>query len=519
MDRLIRDLIAPDDEILETHISWVLLRGEDVFKIKKPVALGFLDFSTLEKRRLSCEAERELNGRLAPGVYRKCVPLTRDSEGRLRLGGEGEVVEWAVQMARMREADRADVRLAEGRLGPECLERIAGRLAVFHAEARWDEETTHYGSLEVISANVRENFAQTRDRLGLYIDPRQAAEIEAWQLGFLGTHADLFAARQRAGRVRDGHGDLRLEHVYLGPEGEVTVLDCIEFNARFRFADVCADIAFLAMDLAWHDRPDLAERFLASYAREAGDYDLYRLVDFYEGYRAFVRGKIASITAADTEVSSSVREQATREARKYFLLAQASERRALVPPRVVAVGGVIASGKSTVARGLGARLAVPVLEADHTRKSLLGVDSTAPLHVAAWSGPYSPEQTERTYAELWRRAGVVLASGRSVVVDASFRSREMRRAAQELAERHGVPFLFVECKAPHDLCRRRLRERARSASTSDGRLEIFDDFVASWEPTDEMPEARRMELDTTRPVESSLESLLERLGIDGFGRP
>ncbi|MEM7584507.1 MAG: AAA family ATPase [Acidobacteriota bacterium] len=514
MGQLIQDLLAPNDQVIETHISWVLLRGDDVFKIKKPVALGFLDFSGLEQRRAACEAERELNARLAPGVYLSCVPVTRDLQGRHRFGGEGEPVEWAVHMKRLPLADRADVRLAHGRLDARCLEQVAERLAEFHASARCDETTTAFGSVATIATNVRENFEQTRDRLERFISAQQAEEMEVWQTAFLDTHGERFEARQHAGRVRDGHGDLRLEHVYFGPGDEVLVLDCIEFNDRFRFADVCADIAFLAMDLAWHDRPELAERFLASYAQQTNDYELYRLVDFYESYRAFVRGKIASISAVDPQSPHDVRQRATEEARKYFLLAQASERRALVPPRVVAVGGIIASGKSTVAGALGARLAVPVLEADRTRKALLGVASTDPLHVPAWSGPYAPGQTERTYDELWRRADAVLASGRSVIIDASFRSRAKRLAARELARRHDVPFLFVECQVDQAVCRWRLHQRARSASTSDGRLEIFDDFVASWERVDELAESEHQVLETTQPIASNLQVLLDRLGIE-----
>lgn len=511
MTHLLEDLVKPGDDVIETHISWVLLRGGDVFKIKKPVSMGFLDFSTLDLRRQTCDAEKELNERLAPGVYHGRVPITLDDEGRHRLGGNGPVVEWAVHMSRLPETDRTDVRLSEGRLDVASVKRIARRLAAFHASARNDPETAHYGSMEVISGNVKENFDQTRERLHHYIDSRQASEIEAWQIGFLSARADLFENRRQSGYVRDGHGDLRLEHVYLDAHDEVIVLDCIEFNHRFRFADVCADIAFLAMDLTWHDRGDLAEVFLADYARETDDYELYRLVDFYESYRAFVRGKIASITAEDPSHPFALRQQAAGEARKYFLLAQASERRALVPPRVVAIGGLIATGKSTLARTVGDRLTAPVLEADRTRKSLLGMAPTDPVHVPTWSGAYSKKQTQRTYDELLNRADAVLSSGRTVVLDASFRSRAARRAASELARRHSVPFLFVECQASRDVCMERLRERERSASTSDGRREIFDDFAAAWEPADELSQSHHLVLNTALPLESNLETLMARL--------
>ncbi len=517
MEDLIQDLRTPGDELVETHISWVLLQNEDVWKLKKPVSLGFLDFSTPEKRRVACEAEVRLNRRLAPQVYRGLMPITRDHHGRHRLGrrrheAQGEPVDWAVHMMRLPEDQRADRRLAVGRLDASDLARVAQRLAHFHADARCDDETSHYGTLEVIGANIQENFDQTRETLHTYLDPRQADEVEAWQQDFLYRHADLFEARRRSGRVRDGHGDLRLEHIYTGGDGDITIIDCIEFNRRFRFADVAADIAFLAMDLAWHDRPDLAESFLASYARAANDYDFYPLIDFYESYRAFVRGKVSSMVAGDPDASAASRRHSSRDARRYYLLALASERRALLPPRVVAVGGIIATGKSTVAEGLGAGLAAPIVDADRTRKSLLDVSPTHPLHERPWTGAYSPDFTHKVYDEVLRRADAVLRSGRTVVLDASFRSAETRAAARQLADRYHVPFHFIECRAEARICRQRLREREKHTGISDGRLEIFDEFVAKWQPVDELSGREHIVLDTSTPLESNLEILRQQLG-------
>lgn len=509
---LVQDLLASGGEMVETHISWVVLQGENVWKLKKPVSLGFLDFTTPEKRRAACEAEVRLNRRLAPQVYHGCVAVTRDRDGGHHFGGPGDVVDWAVHMARLPDGNRADIHLGEGRLDASHLERIAERLATFHAAARCDDETTRYGSVEVIATNVQENFEQTHGTIHAFIDPRQAEEIETWQRDYLRQQGESFEARCRAGRVRDGHGDLRLEHIYLDAGEDVVIIDCIEFNRRFRFADVCADVAFLAMDLAWHGRPDLAERFLAFYARAANDYDLYQLVDFYESYRAFVRGKIASLVAADPDADTASRQRFARDAHRYYLLALASERRALLPPQVVAVGGMIAAGKSTVAAGLAAKLAAPVVDADRTRKWLLGVSPTRPVHEPAWHGAYAPESTDKVYAEVLRRADVVLSSGRTVILDASFRSSRMRSAARSLAERHGVPFHFVECRTEPEVCRRRLHRREQERGVSDGRLEIFDDFMARWQPVDELPTDEHTLLDTSQPLAANLEVLRGRLG-------
>jgi uncharacterized protein len=507
---LTQDLLAQGYELRETHISRVFLGPSEVFKVKKPVELGFLDFRTLDQRLRYCEAEVALNRRLAPSVYLGVVPIARDASGVHRIAAPGQAVEWAVHMRRLPDAHAADVRLARGRFGRQEVRLLARHIARFHAGARADSETARFGEAEAIERNVRENFAQTQHSALSYLSAGELAAIERFQLDFLTEKRALFEARARASRIRDGHGDLRLEHCYLDDEGGVEIIDCIEFNDRFRYGDVCADLAFLSMDLTWHERSDLSEALLAAYALETGDYDLYALVDFYESYRAFVRGKVSAILEGDMHASSAVRARAAAEARKYFVLAHACAREPLDPPALYAVGGLIASGKSSVARALGEQMNAPVIEADRTRKQLADVAPEQPLHDPAFAGHYSAEMTERTYAEVMRRAGVVLAARRPVVIDASFRARSERAAALELARRHGVPFRFIECTASAELCKQRLSERARGPSVSDGRLEIFDAFAASFEPVDELPPESHLRLDTARPLS---EVLLPLLGI------
>lgn len=507
MGRLKEDLESAGFELIETHISWVFLGPSDVFKVKRPVDFGFLDFTTLQARRDACEAEVRLNRRLASDVYLGVVPVTIDDTGRHAIDGDGRTVDWAVHMRRLRDAHRADELLKQGALQPKQIDALAVHIARFHERARCDEETSRHGEVATIRRNVQENFAQTRDSIGAYLTDTQSQEIEAWQLAMLDDE-ERFDERVRSGRVRDGHGDLRLEHVYFEPDGSIAIIDCIEFNDRFRYGDVCADIAFLSMDLAWHGRVDLAERVLARYARESNDYDLYSVVDFYESYRAFVRGKIASFLASDTEAAASARERARHEARRYYMLALAYERPPLVPPRVVAVGGVIASGKSRNAGVIGELLAAPVISSDRTRKHLMGRRPEESMETGAWSGPYAPEATEAVYAELWRAATIVLASGRPVVIDASFRTRAMRRAAREIARSRRVPFLFVECAAPRDLTLERLRKRdVRGSHESDARADLLDEFEKHFEPVDELPPSEHIRLDTSRAPDENRKRL------------
>ncbi len=496
-------------EVRETHASCVFLGDRDVYKVKKPVDFGFLDFRTCDQRKVACDAEVALNARLAPGVYLGVVPVVCRVDGLLAFGGEGTFVDWAVHMRRLPDEERADNLLASGKLTPETLDAVAERIAAFHAAARCDAQTLANGRVELISRNVLENFSQTRTTVGEYVRPSEAREIEAWQLSFLRDNQRRFDARIAAGRVRDGHGDLRLEHVYVGASGGITILDCIEFNERFRFADVCADVAFLAMDLACHDRVDLAQPYLARYALLSGDYDLYGVVDFYESYRAYVRGKVATLLAADTRVDRRARERAGLEARRYFLLALAAHRRSLLPPLVVCVGGVIAAGKSTVARAVARELGAPVVEADRTRKQMLGVDPELRVADPAWQGAYDPAFTERVYAEVLRRADAVLASGRPVVVDASFRSAAQRSAARALARARGVEIRFVECEASLDVCRARPARRETEPGVSDGRAAIFDDFVARFEPLAEVAPREHVKVGTEGGVETALARVRE----------
>ena len=228
MGDLKEDLAGPEIELVETHISWVFLGQNSVFKIKKPVDFGFLDFTTLEKREVACLAEVRLNARLAPEVYEGTVPVTLDGDGRHRLGGDGEIVDWAVKMVRLPDAERADILLERGRLTDRAIDELAKHLARFHEGMPTSDAISEFARPDALLGNIRQNFAQTRDTVHSHLSSREATEIETKQIAFVERRRDLFEARVRAGRVRDGHGDLRLEHVYLSEDHPPTVIDCIE---------------------------------------------------------------------------------------------------------------------------------------------------------------------------------------------------------------------------------------------------------------------------------------------------
>jgi uncharacterized protein len=330
MADLVRDLRRPEAynrillchavDMIETHASWVFLTERDVFKVKKPVNLGFLDFSTVAQRQRACEAEVILNRRLAPEIYIGVIPLCTGEDGAIHAGMPGLIVDWAVHMRRLPEDCRADYLLARGELDIRKVEALAKRVAQFHGAARCDNTTTLFGMPDAIASNVEETVAQTQELISNYLAVDEAKELIAWQRSFLLGNRPLFETRAQNGFVRDGHGDLQLQHVYF-TSGEPIVLDCIEFNDRFRFADVCSDVAFLSMDLACHGRKDLADQFLSHYARESNDFGFYGVVDFYLSYWAFVRAKVAAILGADNDADPAARQHASDQARKYFQFA------------------------------------------------------------------------------------------------------------------------------------------------------------------------------------------------------
>lgn len=503
-----RDFEAQGLQCEETHISKVYLGPHDAWKIKKPVDLGYLDYSSLEKRKAACSAEVELNRRFAPSIYLGVVPIIKRDSGHYAFGGEGSPVDWAVHMVRLPDHDRADRRLAERRLDPGAFKALAERLAAFHAAFPADAGAAQNAAPEAIARNLEENFIQTRAFSGALLGQGPCRALQDRMRARLRTCAPAIAARYQGDRICDGHGDLRLCQIYFDEAGDSKILDCIEFNDRFRYGDTASDIAFLSMDLAFHGHLDLAEGFLADYAEASGDFDLYSVVDYYQAYRACVRGKVAGQRAAEMAMGPE-RLAMEDEARAYFHFALAE--RMLPDPIVIAIGGGMATGKTTLAGRLGGLLGVPVVSTDPLRKRMAGISPLETRHGRLWRGLYNPEMTGRVYAEAARLAQVIGDSGRSVILDASFRTRASRNAIHEAANRAGRPFLFVECRTDTETCRQRLRLRTASPNPSDGNERLFQAFLASWEPGDDIPPTQRLVLDTGSPMAAGVDQVMRAM--------
>jgi uncharacterized protein len=514
---LVRDLSRPEAYgqgasvpvlVRTTHASWVFLIGDDVWKVKRPVDFGFLDFRTVEARRRFCEYEVHLNRRLAPGIYLGVEPV-RSSEQGHKIGGAGPIVDWAVHMRRLPDAAAADVLLARGALDAGMLGGLAERLASFYAGARLAPEL---GTPAVLAANVAENFAQVRPFVGDLVDRKVFNEVEEFQTVFLRAEHELFEARVEAGRIREGHGDIRLEHVYFldgeGGHPSPAVIDCIEFADRFRCGDVAGDVAFLAMELEAARRPDLAAGFLARFAEATDDFSLYRLLDFYLSYRAWVRGKVAGFVAADPSVEPALRRHKREEAARNFALARACLGPPVDAPYVIVVGGLVGSGKSTLAEALGRQLAAPVVSSDRTRKSLAGLAPTTRGDATL----YTPENVERVYGELLGRASDVIAGARGVILDATFSARRWRKAAAALAESAGAVFVFVEATCPdRQQLRARLAARRSAPSVSDATDDVLDDIERRYDPARPEEVAARIQIDTRPAPDVALTALTAHL--------
>jgi aminoglycoside phosphotransferase family enzyme len=306
-------------ELIQTHISYVFLTGELVYKVKKPVDFGFLDFTTLEKRRHFCQEEIRLNKRFSPDIYLEAVPISRYGDA-FRLGDDTEVVEYTVKMRRINE-DHMLYRLLEaGEVKPTDMERIGRHLAKAYAAIPSDEKAKAFGSLDVISINIVENFEQTRKYIGGPVSSEAFETIESWSLSFMKKKRALFEQRVAQGYIKDCHGDLHLQHICV--EGEkIYVFDCIEFNERFCFGDVASDVAFLAMDLDFNGYPDLARIFVLAYTEASGDTTLEKVLPFYKVYRAYVRAKVTSFMLDDAGLDEKTKDEVFHQAKAYYDLA------------------------------------------------------------------------------------------------------------------------------------------------------------------------------------------------------
>src|SRR5579884_50476 len=411
-------------EVRQTHISVVFLAGEYVYKLKKPVHPSFLDFSTLEKRLHFCREEVRLNRRLAPDVYLGVVPVVRTTDG-LKWEAEGEAIEWAVKMRRLAKEATLREGVRRDEIGVELVESLAGKIASFHRTAETNERIAAFGRFDGVARLVRDVFANSAPQVGKIVSPAVFERLRTLTEEALSRLCPLIEKRTSQNKTRDTHGDLRLDHIYYFPDKEppadFIVIDCIEFNERFRFIDPVADMAFTVMDLSFYGRRDLAHAFADAYFHSAGDAEGWELLPLYTAYRATVRGEVEGMLTAEKEVPEAERAAAGQRAQAHWLLALSELEEPRKKPCLLLMAGLPGTGKSMLAQALAEKAGFDLIRSDVVRKELAAQDSASPQRQQVI---YTSEWTARTYAECLHRAEQLLFEGKRVIVDATFREDE-----------------------------------------------------------------------------------------------
>jgi hypothetical protein len=472
-----------DIRVIETHISWVILTGKFAYKIKKPVNLGFVDFTSLEKRRFCCHEELRLNRRLAPQLYLDVVAFA-GSHDAPTLKAHSEPIEYAVKMKQFPQTALLSTMLEQGCLLAGHIDELAREVAEFHARIDVSGPESPFGSPEYVLRPVEENFRHMDVSASDILSSRRIQQLHEWSRR---EHADRigdFTSRKQAGFVRECHGDMHLGNM-VHFDGKITIFDCIEFNRSFRWIDVLSEVAFVVMDLEDRDRRDLAYRFLNEYLEITGDYEGLSVVRFYLVYRAIVRAKVAATRLRQVTSSSAKGQQFREEYESYLKLAE----RYTQPdrPMLIVTHGFSGSGKSTSTQPLLEAFGAVRIRSDVVRKQLFGLKRLERSNSAIDGHLYTNDATERTYRRLADCAAAVLRAGFPVIVDATFLIRNRRDSFLLLADKMDVPHIILDFQASEESLRRRLTSSHTAAGVvSEANVKVLQRQLDSHEPlTDE----------------------------------
>ena len=508
---LIRSLLRPDVydhpvtaiELIETHISWVILTGDFAYKIKKPLDLGFLDFSTLEKRLFCCSEELRLNRRLAAEIYLDVVAVTGSPQKPV-LQGDGEAIEYAIKMIQFPQRAQLDKMLANGELDRHHMDAIAKLVAEFHAVADVAAAGSSYGDAEQVYHPVDENFRQIRQHLDKDRFRDQLATLEDWSRTSFNALKTVFEQRKRDGFIRECHGDMHLRNL-VWYNGVPLAFDCIEFNPALRWIDTISEVAFLVMDLQDRNQPELAQRFLNSYLENSGDYQGLQILDYYLVYRALVRAKVAAIRVAQPHIGQAEKQESEAEFLAYIELAQSYTR--AKEARLIITRGLSASGKSTLTQPLLEQMGAIRIRSDIERKRLFGIQTDTDSREEIDKGIYSAEAGKKTYEKLWRLADILIEAGITVIVDAAFLRYQQRQLFRQLADKQQVPFIIIEFTASAGTLRQRIM--ARKHDVSDADLSVLEHQLATAKPVRDSELSSLVTVDTEAEFDAA--GLIEKI--------
>lgn len=486
-------------QVIETHISWVLLTGPYVYKIKKPMNFGFLDFTTLSAREHFCQQELKLNQRLTEDMYLEVLPITGTAEAP-QLGGTGEVIEYALKIRQFPQDGLLSTLQAKGELTTAHIDEMARQIAEFHQATPRVSSDNPLGSPENAMAPVTQNFEQILPFLSEKADLVQLHALEAWAKTSYERLKPLMSQRKADGFIRECHGDIHLGNITL-IDGKVVIFDCIEFNEPFRMTDVYADIGFLAMDLEDRGLKSLSRRLISQYLAHTGDYAGLELLNFYKAYRALVRAKVA-LFSLSADADHVQRATTLRQYRNYANLAESYS---AIPSNFLAIThGVSAVGKSHVAMRLVEALGAIRLRSDVERKRLFSQNDDL----------YSADTSAATYKRLNELAELVLHAGFPVVIDATYLKLDQRQASAQIAEATGTPFLILDCAAPKAVIQGWLAQRqAQNDDPSDATMEIIEAQLANREPltADEMLRSRHVETNVSGDLDKLVDDIRQYL--------
>lgn len=476
--------------LIETHISWVILTGPFAYKIKKPVNLGFLDFSTLKKRHFYCNEELRLNSKLAPGIYLDVVPVTGSKEKAI-FSGPDPIIDYAIKMIQFPQERQLDNMLIAGLLKARHIDALANMVASFHQQTDIANDDDRYGEPEKVYKPVKENFILLRQLMDDEQTLGKLCELEKWSETTFNELTPIFAWRKRDGFIRECHGDLHLHNLALIKEIPVA-FDCIEFDPELRWIDPISDIAFLIMDLQERQKADFSYKFLNAYLEKTGDYSACQILRFYLVYRAMVRAKVEAIRASQMVINSLSQQQANMAFQNYLSLAKSYLH--TVEPMLIITCGMSASGKSTLTQPLVEKLAAIRLRSDVERKRLFNLAAKNDSSVAFKAGIYSSEATQQTYHRLAELAERVLNANYSVIIDATCLQYDQRKLFRQVARRKKVPFIILQLTAGADTLRQRINTRKKAVSDAD--QSILEQQLLNWKPLRKSELSNVIKIDT-----------------------
>lgn len=504
---LIQQMLEPDFyphpvqapiELLQTHISFILLTGEYAYKIKKIVDFGFLDYSTLEKRRYFCEQELRMNQQQAPDLYLEVLPIVKIGD-RFQFGDrENPGVEYALKMRQFPEEDLFINLFTQDKLTTTEMEALGKAVAQFHQNCPTNQTILKWGEMAQVRHSIDGNYQKTQKYIGCCQTQEQYEQTKQYTDSFFETYEAVFKSRINHHWIRECHGDLHLKNICLY-QNQILLFDRIELNEEFRFVDVMYDVAFVVMDLEGRGRADLGNRFLNTYIEQTGDWEGLQLLPFYLTRQAYVRGKVNSLILDDPAVSEEQKEIAKQDAIQYYKLAWQYTRRS--SGGIVMMSGLSGSGKSTTARKLSQRLNAIHIRSDAVRKHLAHV----PLYEPGGEEIYTLEMTKKTYQRLLELGLLLAKQGFWVILDAKYDQQEQRGEVIETCNSHQLPLQIIECTAPMDILQERLQQR--QGDIADATPDLLTSQLAKAQPFTDYEKNYLTTIDTTQNIDNQWKKL------------